>query len=205
MLSITYIFILNFYYNKPIHAIITLGDNMTIIILLTIAIIITLLISTYIKSLSSLEFYKIRIQKAQEEIEKELNNRYELIKDASDIIEKNTKIDLKDYHELKDMKEKNNISTIELDKKETASIKTIYLLSNDYPKISKKKEFKDDLRKLNESDTKITAAKSFYNENNTNLNNLLKKFPTSIIGIINKYKPQGQYEVEIVIADSKIV
>ncbi|HOB25621.1 MAG TPA: LemA family protein [Bacilli bacterium] len=178
---------------------------MTIIILLTIAIIITLLISTYIKSLSSLEFYKIRIQKAQEEIEKELNNRYELIKDASDIIEKNTKIDLKDYHELKDMKEKNNISTIELDKKETASIKTIYLLSNDYPKISKKKEFKDDLRKLNESDTKITAAKSFYNENNTNLNNLLKKFPTSIIGIINKYKPQGQYEVEIVIADSKIV
>ena len=205
MLSITYIFILNFYYNKPIHAIITLGDNMTIIILLTIAIIITLLISTYIKSLSSLEFYKIRIQKAQEEIEKELNNRYELIKDASDIIEKNTKIDLKDYHELKDMKEKNNISTIELDKKETASIKTIYLLSNDYPKISKKKEFKDDLRKLNESDTKITAAKSFYNENNTNHNNLLKKFPTSIIGIINKYKPQGQYEVEIVIADSKIV
>ena len=37
-----------------------------------------------------------------------------------------------------------------------------------------KKDFKENLRKLNESDNKIIAAKSFYNKNTSNLNSLIK-------------------------------
>ena len=58
----------------------------------------------------------------------------------------------------------------------------IYLIETDYPKISKKKDFKETIVKLNESNTIIKAAKTFYNENNKEIVKLLKKFPTNILG-----------------------
>lgn len=170
--------------------------NTIIIILLTLVIIITLLISLYIKEKSNLLYYKIRVDKAEKEIEDELDNRYKLVKEAEKSIKKSTKMDLKNFKELDELKSKNTISPIDLDNKLVETISTIYLIQDDYPKLAKKKDMKEILRNLDESDTKITAAKSFYNENNKKLIELIKRFPSNIIAKIKSIQIQPSYEVK---------
>ena len=165
----------------------------TIIILLTLVIIISIVTVLYISLYNKIQFSKIRIEEAEHEIVEELTNRYELIMKTKKIIEKNTKMDLSFYNNLENFKG-NNVSSYDLEKKITEAISTIYLITNDYPKLEEKREFKDLLRKLNESDTKIIAAKSFYNKNNTILNGLIKSFPSSFVCMINGVKVQPYYE-----------
>ena len=166
-----------------------------IFVVLTILIIITILACIVYSMNNKLNFYKIRIDKAEEEIEKELDNRYSIVKEIQKTIEKSTKMELKIYKDLDDLKDKKTISTIEYDKLLNELVEMIYLIQNDYPKINKKKDFKETITKLNESNTIIIAAKSFYNENNQILVKLLKKFPTNIIGKFKNIKILPNYEI----------
>jgi len=110
-------------------------------------------------------------------------------------------MELKIYKDLDDLKAKKTISTIEYDKLLTELVDMIYLIENDYPKITKKKDFNETILKLNESNTIIYASKAFYNENNSCMNELLKKFPTSFIGKLKRYKIQPNYQLEVTLDD----
>lgn len=164
-----------------------------IIILLTIIIIASILTIIYITLYNKIQFSKIRVDEAEKVIIEELQKRYEILFKSKKIIEKNTKMDLTIFSDLEKLKN-SNVSSFDFEKKITESIATIYLIKNDYPKLEEKKEFKEILRSLNESDTKIIAAKSFYNKNNSELNTLLKIFPSNIIGLIHGIKPQPYYD-----------
>lgn len=169
--------------------------NSIIIILLTIIIIASIFIMLYITLYNKLQFSKIRIDEAEKVILEELQNRYELIENCKKTIEKNTKMDLTIFSDLEKIK-KSNISSYDYEKKITEAVATIYLIKNDYPKIEEKKEFKEILRKLNESDTKLDAAKSFYNKNNSKLISLIKAFPSNIIALIHGIKVQPFYDAK---------
>ena len=82
-----------------------------IFIILTILIIITLLVCITYSFNNKLNFYNIRIKKAEEEIEKELDNRYSIVKEIQKTIEKSTKMELKIYKDLDDLRDKKTIST----------------------------------------------------------------------------------------------
>jgi hypothetical protein len=45
------------------------------------------------------------------------------------------------------------------------------------------------------------AARAFYNDNNIELNKLLKKFPTNILGKFNNIKIKPNYEITDEIED----
>lgn len=167
--------------------------NTIIIILSTIIIIIAIFTISYISLYNKIQFSKIRIDEAERVIIEELKNRYNLIMDSKKTIEKNTKMDLSMFQDL-ETRMNGNINSYDLEKRITEVIATIYLIKNDYPKIEEKKEFKEIIRKLTESDTKLTAAKSFYNKNNAKLNGLIKAFPSNIIGMIHGIKPQPYYD-----------
>ena len=169
---------------------------MITIIILTLLIIITILASIIYRLNNLLDFYKLRIDKAEEQIEEELDNRYSIVKEIQKTIEKSTKMELKIYKDLDELKDKKTISTIEYDNLLNELVDMIYLIENDYPKISKKKDFKETIVKLNESNSIISAAKAFYNENNQDMNELLKKFPTNILGKFKRIKIKPNYEVE---------
>lgn len=169
---------------------------MITIIICIIIIILTLLASKVYQDYEQLSFYKIRIDKAEEQIEQELNNRYEIVKEIQKTIEKSTKKELKIYKDLDELKNKKTISTIEYDKLLNELVEMIYLIETDYPKISKKKDFKETIVKLNESNTIIQADKTFYNDNNKELVALLKIFPTSIIGKLRGLSINPYYEVK---------
>ena len=168
-----------------------------LIILLTIIIVLALLAMSYFILYNKIEFSKIRIEQAETVILDELKNRYDLIIKCKKAIEKNTKMDLTLFSDLEKTKE-SNITSYDLEKKISEAVNTIYLIKNDYPKIEEKKDFREVIRKLNESDTKINAAKSFYNKHNKELISLIKSFPSNIIALIHGIKIQPFYEaVEI--------
>lgn len=164
-----------------------------IIILLTIIIISILLATLYIILYNKIQFSKIKIEQAENVIVDELKVRYDLIKSCKKTIEKNTKMDLTLFSELESIM-KTNTNSFELERKINQAVKTIYLIKNDYPRIEEKKEFKEIIRKLNESDTAINAAKSFYNKNNKELLTLTKKFPSNIIALIHHINTSSFYD-----------
>lgn len=168
-----------------------------LIILLTIIIIASLLAMSYIILYNKIQFSKIRIEQAETVILEELKNRYDLIIKCKKAVEKNTKMDLTLFSDLEKTKQ-TNITTYDLERKINDAVNTIYLIKNDYPKIEEKKDFREVIRKLNESGTKINAAKSFYNKHNKELITLIKSFPSNIIALIHGIKIQPFYEaVEI--------
>lgn len=164
-----------------------------IIVILTIIIIAALLAMLYITLYNKLQYSHRRIDEAEKVIASELKTRYTLIKNSKKYVEKNTKMDLDMYSNLDKIK-KSNISSFDFEKKLTEFITTIYIINNDYPKLANKKEFKDIIRKLEESDTRLNAAKAFYNNNNEILINQIKKFPSNIIAMIKGIKIQQYYE-----------
>lgn len=172
-----------------------------IIILLTIIILASLIAMLYIIVYNKIQFSKIRIEQAETVILSELQNRYDLIIKCKKAIEKNTKMDLTLFSELEKVKQ-TNINSYDLERKISEAVKTIYLIKNDYPKIEEKKDFREVIRKLNESDTKINAAKSFYNKNNRELIALIKSFPSNIISLIHGIKIQPYYEAPEIFNES---
>ena len=167
--------------------------EMILIILLTIIIITTLLAMSYFILYNKIQFSKIRIEQAETVILDELKNRYDLIIKCKKAIEKNTKMDLSLFSDLEKTKN-SNITSYDLERKINEAVNTIYLIKNDYPKIKEKKDFREVIRKLNESDTKINAAKSFYNKHNKELITLIKSFPSNLIALIHGIKIQPFYD-----------
>lgn len=167
--------------------------EMILIILLTIIIIATLLAMSYFILYNKIQFSKIRIEQAETVILDELKNRYDLIIKCKKAIEKNTKMDLSLFSDLEKTKN-SNITSYDLERKINEAVNTIYLIKNDYPKIEEKKDFREVIRKLNESDTKINAAKSFYNKHNKELITLIKSFPSNLIALIHGIKIQPFYD-----------
>nr|MCR5483359.1 LemA family protein [Bacilli bacterium] len=109
------------------------------------------------------------------------------------------------YNHLEDIKN-TNIQAYELDIEINKAIETLRVIDTDYKKLSEKKEFKDVLRKFEESDTKITAAKSFFNKNNECLMNYTKKIVPKLIAKVNKIKIQPSFEtVELFSEDMKVI
>ena len=166
-----------------------------VIVLLTIIILLAITSAIYIILYNRLQFAKIRIDEAEKVILEELQNRFDLIMKAKPTIEKNTKMDLNLFSELEKSK-KSNVSSYDFDKRITESVNTIYTILNDYPKLDEKKEFMEIIRKLEESDTKINAAKDFYNKNNSILILLIRKFPSNIVALIHKISIQPYYEAK---------
>lgn len=164
-----------------------------IIILLTIIILIAIITMIYIVLYNKIQFSKIRIEQAEKVINDEIKNRYDLIIKCKTAIEKNTKMDLTLFSDLEKVKE-TNISPYDFERKINQAVSTIYLIKNDYPKIEEKKDFREVIRKLNESDNKINAAKSFYNKNNKELITLIRSFPSNIIALIHGINSQPFYE-----------
>ena len=119
------------------------------------------------------------------------------------IIEKSTKKDIKDFNELKDLK-KTNVSTFDLDNKIESTFQTINMIRNDYPKLDKKKDFKELVTKYEESNTYINAAKSYFNSYNKELLTYSKKFPTNIICLFMKISKKPYYEGKDVFSDIDI-
>lgn len=134
----------------------------------------------YIVLYNKLQHYTTKVDQAESIIDETLRNRYDLIIEASTIIN-NTVSDkknlLKDVAKLKDT----DISNFDLDRKLTDSIALIRQLKSDYEVLANNKDFKKILSELKSTDEKMHAAKSYYNKYTNLLNDQVRKFPSNVI------------------------
>lgn len=164
-----------------------------LIIILLIIIIIGTIIIEYIFNYNKIQSINIKINESENIIDNELRNKYDLIIRSSTIINKLLKKEISYFKELEKLK-KDNISNFDIDRKIKEGENLIYKVKNDYKSLEENDEYIEILNNLKDSNEILEASKSFYNKYTTEINLLIKKFPTNIISKIHKIKLRNYFD-----------
>ncbi len=149
--------------------------------------------------------YKIKIEKAEGIIDESLRKKYDIIMEMNIAIKKVvTKKDyLKDYTELKNKK----ISNYEMDRKLIEATNIILEVKNDYKELDTK-DFNKHIKEINKLNETLVSCKNYYNKNTSELNKIIRKFPSNIIAKIHNFKIKpffdGKNMQDAVIDDFKL-
>lgn len=163
-----------------------------IIILLSI-IIIGIIIVEYIFNYNKIQSTNIKINESENIIDNEIRKKYDLISQSALIINKLLKKEISYFKELENLKN-NNISNFEMDRKIKEGENIIIKVKNDYKSLKDNEEFNNIINKLKDCNEILEASKSFYNKYTTEINLLIKKFPTNIISKIHKIKLRNYFD-----------
>ena len=163
------------------------------IIILIAIMLIGILIISYIYNFNNLQEKNIKINESESIIDNELRNKYDLIMKSSTTINKLLKKEVTYFKDLEKLK-KDNISNFDLDRKITEGENLIDQVKNDYKSLNDNEEYISIINDLKDSDEILEAAKSFYNKYTTEINLLIKKFPTNIIAKFHKIKLRNYFD-----------
>ena len=167
--------------------------NIIMIIVLIAIILIGILIISYIYNFNNLQEKNIKINESESIIDNELRNKYDLIMKSSTTINKLLKKEVTYFKDLEKLK-KDNISNFDLDRKITEGENLIDQVKNDYKSLNDNEEYISIINDLKDSDEILEAAKSFYNKYTTEINLLIKKFPTNVIAKFHKIKLRNYFD-----------
>ena len=167
--------------------------NLIFIIILITIIIIGFIIISYIFNYNKLQEMNIKINEAENIIDNELRNKYDLIIRSSSTVNKLLKKEVSYFKELEELKNK-NISNFEMDRIISEGENLIIKVKNDYASLSDNEDYINIIDSLKESDEILLAAKSFYNKYTTEINLIVKKFPTNILAKIHKIKTRNYFD-----------
>lgn len=148
--------------------------------LLFIFIIVGALGILYVYNYNKLQHSKTKIEHAECLIDDSLRTKYDLITQYEKLIKDEVEIDknfLKDFSKLKD----NNISNFELDRKLIEYINIISKVKADNADLADNKEMKKLFAEEKKIDEKLQAAKSYYNKYTSEMNDLIRAFPSNIV------------------------
>lgn len=162
-------------------------------IFLTIIIILGIVGIVYINAYNKLQYLKTKVEQAENIADESLRNKYDNIVKINTIIQKTLKSKkeyLKEYIDLKDKK----ISNFELDRELIEAMTIIKTLINDYEKLENNHEIQDVLYEIKNIDEKLSAAKTYYNKNTTESNELIRKFPSVVVAKIHKFKTKPYFD-----------
>ena len=164
--------------------------NLIMIIILIAIVLIGILIISYIYNYNNLQELNIKINESGSIIDNELRNKYDLImKTINKLLNKEVTY-FKDLEKLK----KEDISNFDLDRKIIEGENLIHQVKNDYKSLNDNEEYISIINDLKDSDELLEAAKSFYNKYTTEINLLIKKFPTNIIAKFHKIKLRNYFD-----------
>lgn len=131
--------------------------------------------------------YIIRINEVESMIDNYLRNKYDLINRAIPIIKGNIKEDRNIFEDIVKLRSR-KIGNFELFRILMDASIQLNALRNEFPDIDKSDEIKKICKQIEDIDIKTDNSTSYYNDNITIYNSLLKKFPSNIIAIFCKYK-----------------
>ena len=101
-----------------------------------------------------------------------------------------------------------NISNFDLDRKLVEYINLLEQIKLDFPDLSSNKGFKEILSDSKKASEKLQAAKSYYNKYTSELNDLIRTFPSNIVSRLHRIdiKPffDGKNMEDEVIDDFKL-
>ena len=161
----------------------------------TIIIIVIILLAglaiLYIYNFNKLQFYRTRIEKSENIIDEALRKKYDKICEINITIKK--EFPKKDYlKEYIDLKEK-RLTNYFTDRKLVEAMNLIKELIDDNDSINTK-EIKEILSEIEKIDEELTSGKNYYNKNNTELNEIIRKFPSNIVAKIHNFKIKPYFD-----------
>lgn len=154
----------------------------TILIIMVLFALLVILVSLYISIYNKLQKKLIRINEAECEIDETLRKRYDLLVQIESMINDATKLKQNNF---KDIEKDTEISNFEFDRMLTKATNTFSKIWQDYPVELDKEEFRQLLTDLKINEEKNEASKSYYNKYTSELNELVKKFPSNIVASIH--------------------
>ena len=150
------------------------------IILLIIIIIIGILSIIYITIYNNIQKLILKIQEAENIIDETLRKKYDNISKIVKIINSKTDIDKNTFNKFDELKNQ-NLSNFSLDRELCENCNLAYQITNDYKVLEKNKEISKIKETILEIDEKLEATKSFYNKYTTELNKIIRNFPSNLV------------------------
>lgn len=141
-----------------------------------------------------------QVREAWATIDTQLKRRYDLIPNLIETVSGATKHERETLDAV--MKARNAAMRASATKKgavESAlseSLKSIFALSENYPTLRANENFLELQRELTDTETKIQAARQFYNTVVMGLNNAVEQFPSNIVARMFGIQSEKLFEVE---------
>lgn len=139
----------------------------------------------YVYQYNKLQHSKTKINQAECLIDEALRSRYDLLVRVDKYIQTELENDKTFFKNLDKLKNE-NISNFDLDRKITEYYNLWMQIKNDYPDLNNKKAFKELINEDKRLDEKLQAAKSYYNKYTSELNDLIRTFPSNIVARMHK-------------------
>lgn len=161
----------------------------------------------YIYQYNQLQHSKTKIDQAECLIDEALRNKYDILIQADQLVKKALKSSKTFFHDLEKLK-KENISNFDLDRKIKEYVSILNQIKVDHEKLADNKRFKELFGEINKAEEKLQAAKSYYNKYTSELNDLVRTFPSNIVarmhGIQVKTFFDGKNLEDTIIDDFKL-
>ena len=78
----------------------------------------------------------------------------------------------------------------------TEALKSLFALSESYPDLKANTNFLELQQELSDTETKIQAARQFYNTMVMSLNSKIEMFPSNIVANLFHFKPENYFELD---------
>ena len=161
-----------------------------ILVVLVIILIILGIVSGYIAIYNRLQKCIIRINEAESQIDDSLRKRYDILLAMEKIINEQAHLNQDNLSEFKS----DEMSNFEVDRKLTKIADLFKKIKFDYDKELDTPAYKDNVIELKKNDEMCDAAKSYYNKYTTDLNMLVKKFPTNVIAKLHGINARAYFD-----------
>ncbi len=161
----------------------------------------------YVYQFNKLMHSKTKIDQAEYLIDEALRNRYDILIRADKLIQTELNSD-KTYFKGLDKIKKEDISNFDLDRRLTEYLNLLEQIKIDNPSLAEVKGFKDIQSDNKKEGEKLQAAKSYYNKYTSELNDLIRTFPSNVVakmhGITIKAFFDGKNLEDTIIDDFKL-
>ena len=134
----------------------------------------------YIYQYNKLQHSKTKIDQAEYLIDESLRKKYDLLIEAEEHAKKELKVEKGFFKGIEKIK-KDAISNFDLDRKLQEYENILNQLKADYAVLEDSKEFRKLLSEMKKVEEKLQAAKSFYNKYTSELNDLIRLFPSNVV------------------------
>lgn len=164
-------------------------DKVLLVVLVVILLILGI-IALYISIYNRLQKYLIRINESEAIIDECLRKKYDALLTMQNIINNQTRLKQDNLSNFKS----DEMSNFEVDRKLTQVEELFKKIKLDYEEDLNIPTYRENEIFLKKNDEECDASKAYYNKNTTELNIIVKKFPTNIIAKIHGFRERAYFD-----------
>ena len=147
---------------------------------------------------------QVRVQEAWSTVETQLKRRYDLIPNLMETVKGYMQHEQKTLEAVVQARANAmGVGKADVAKKQanenalTNALKSVFALSENYPDLKANTNFLELQQELSDTETKIQAARQFYNTIVSSFNMKVKSFPTNLIANMFQFKEAKFFEMDI--------